>query len=122
MGKPFSALLIVGLLLFVAFSCGDIVPYEELTVKPRVIKRVEPQFPLQARKNHWSGKVVIKAVLDETGKVTRCTVLESSGHKALDDAAIQAIMQWKYSPGKKDGKAVKTWVPVPITFRFLEKK
>ncbi|MEQ1793908.1 MAG: energy transducer TonB [Nitrospira sp.] len=49
------------------------------------------RYPHEARLNHWQGKVVVRAVIDEHGHLLEVTIATSSGHEALDRAAIEVI-------------------------------
>lgn len=51
------------------------------------------RYPLQARLRHLEGKVVLRAVIREDGHLHDVTVLTSSGHQVLDDAAMEIIRQ-----------------------------
>lgn len=49
------------------------------------------RYPHEARLNHWQGSVVVRAVIDEHGHLLEVTIATSSGHEALDRAAIEVI-------------------------------
>lgn len=49
------------------------------------------RYPHEARLNHWQGKVVVRAVIDEQGRLLEVTIATSSGHEALDRAAVEVI-------------------------------
>jgi protein TonB len=82
--------------------------------EPRKIVHVAPIYPEIARQARAQGVVVIEAILDATGKVDSLKVLNSQ--PLLDNAAVQAVRQWRYTPTELNG------VPVPvlmtITVRF----
>ncbi len=84
---------------------------------PRLIKQVEPQYPLVARKAHIDGVVVIDAVIDEHGNVTEAHVV--SGPGLLFPAALQAVSQWKYEPTYLNGEPVPLELGVNVTFHLL---
>ena len=63
-----------------------------------------------------SGRtVVLKAVVDETGKVDGLRLVE--GNAALATAAIQAVKQWRYRPYVRDGKAQPFQTVVIVDFQ-----
>jgi protein TonB len=82
--------------------------------EPRKVVHVAPAYPEFARLSRAQGVVVLEAILDATGKVESVKVLSS--HPLLDDAAVRAVRQWRYTPTELNG------VPVPvlmtITVRF----
>jgi TonB family protein len=73
---------------------------------PNKIKDVAPRYPDEAKDKRIQGIVILEAIIDAEGNVTHVRVLRSI--PALDQAAIDAVKQWKYEPTLMDG------VPVPI--------
>jgi len=73
----------------------------------KLIKRVEPVYPELAKRIHLSGIVILDVTVDEEGNVADIKVLR--GHPLLDDEAVRAVSQWKYSPTLLNGE------PVPVT-------
>jgi protein TonB len=63
---------------------------------PRLIKRVEPEYPVLARASRIKGAVRLEAILTEEGKVSNLKLM--SGHPLLVDAAMNAARQWQYEP------------------------
>lgn len=63
---------------------------------PALIRRVEPIYPKAAVAANLTGLVLLEAIVNEHGKVTDITVLRSRG--VLDQAAIDAVSQWRYEP------------------------
>jgi len=72
----------------------------------KVVKRIEPAYPILARTARVSGTVVLQVHIDEEGNVESLDVL--SGHPLLVESAVTAVRQWKYSPTLLNGE------PVPI--------
>ena len=87
---------------------GDVKP-------PRRIKYVEPIYPELAKRVRLEGIVILEAVIDPSGFVSELGVLRSV--PLLDDAALNAVKQWRYEPTLLNG------MPVPIimtvTVRFI---
>jgi protein TonB len=67
---------------------------------------VTPEYPEIARRARIDGTVILEAVLDVTGRVDRVRVLRSV--PLLDDSAVKAVSQWRYTPTELNG------VPVPV--------
>ena len=63
---------------------------------PELTYRVEPVYPDIAVMAHATGVVILEATINERGEVTNVTVLRS--RKLLDQAAIDAVKQWRYTP------------------------
>src|SRR5919106_5587068 len=68
---------------------------------PRKIADVPPVYPSMARMAHVAGLVILEAVIDARGNVASVQVLRSS--PLLDQAAIDAVRQWRYTPALLNG-------------------
>ncbi len=68
----------------------------------RLIHSVPPSYPASA--GGAEGTVVVKAMVDENGKVSSAQVVD--GNAALAEAAVTAVKQWRYRPYLQDGKTV----------------
>ncbi len=75
------------------------------------------KYPEEAKRNGVEGKVFIQAFIDETGNVVEAKVIKGVGH-GLDEAALEAVKQTKFTPGKQKGKPVKVQVSIPIVFKL----
>jgi len=72
-----------------------------------------PYYPVDARMRHEEGTVQVKVKIGTNGNVERAEVLQGSGHKSLDDAAVSAMQHWKAHP-QYSGRTV----AVPVHFRM----
>lgn len=68
---------------------------------PGLIKKVEPQYPPIARSARMTGTVVVDAVIRKDGTVSDVTILKSS-NKMFEQACIDAVRQWRFTPGPQD--------------------
>ena len=73
---------------------------------PELIKMVKPRYPEIARKAGVEGRVVLQIVVDERGNVTEAQVILAQPPGIFEEAAIEAIMQWKFKPAKQREKAI----------------
>ncbi len=64
----------------------------------RLIHRVEPDYPPDARTQHVEGTVILDAEIKENGHVGTVAVL--SGNEVLAEAAVRAVKQWRYQPAR----------------------
>jgi len=71
----------------------------------RVLRRVQPPYPIIAKQAHIQGSVQVQIDISETGVVTNVTLL--SGHPLLRDAAMQAAKQWQFIPTELNGLPVR---------------
>jgi TonB family protein len=81
---------------------------------PKLITKVEPVYPEEAKKNGIKGIVIIEATTNDKGDVVDTNILKSV--PGLDQAAIDALKQWKYEPMIISGKP-KGFV-FTVTMRF----
>ena len=79
---------------------------------------MEPEYSEEARKAKWQGTVVLTVIVDEAGRPSHVSVLRSLG-LGLDQKAIDAVSQWRFKPGLKDGKAVAVIATIEVNFRLL---
>lgn len=85
---------------------------------PVPIRKVDPQYADEAKKARLSGAVTLSVVVDENGLPQDITVVTGIG-KGLDEKAIEAAQQWRFQPGMKNGRPVKTVVTLKLQFRWL---
>ncbi len=81
----------------------------------RLARSVPPKYPAEARSVGADGTVVLKAVVDENGKVEGLRLVE--GDAILATAAIQAVKQWRYRPYLRNGKAQPFQTVVIVDFQ-----
>jgi TonB family protein len=86
---------------------------------PVLISRTNPQYTAAARKAKIEGTVAITMVVDAEGNVRDPRIVKSL-RPDLDQKAIEAVSQWKFRPGEKDGKPVAVASTIQINFRLLE--
>jgi protein TonB len=73
---------------------------------PTKLVDVKPVYPDDARRANVQGVVIIEIVIDTEGRVRDARILRSI--PLLDDAALEAVRQWEFTPTAMDG------VPVPL--------
>lgn len=98
-----------------AGSGGGSIPVDEM---PRLLKKVEPEYPRIARLTGVEGVVVLSLLVNESGHVTDTQILKSLGNTGCDEAAATAARQWRFAPAIKDGRSVAMWIRVPILFQL----
>ncbi len=83
-----------------------------------MIYKKEPEYSEEARKAKYQGIVTLYVEVDALGRAVNIRVLHSLG-LGLDEKAIEAVRQWKFAPGKKDGKPVTVAASIEVNFRLL---
>ncbi|WP_245964856.1 energy transducer TonB [Trinickia dinghuensis] len=76
-----------------------------------------PDYPPMALQRRWEGTVLLKVRVLADGRAEQVTVITSSGHASLDDAAVQAVTAWRFIPARRAGEAIDGWVHVPLVFK-----
>ena len=82
--------------------------------EPRKVVDVTPEYPQFAARAHVEGIVIIEATIDPRGRVVNATVLR--GVPVLDEAALEAVRKWVYTPTLLNG--VPTPIIMTVTLRF----
>ena len=94
----------------------DVIYRPGADVKPAVvIQRVDPLYPRVAIAARMSGTVVIHCVIDKSGNIREPQVM-SSTFTAFNQPAIDAVQQWRFSPGTMRGKPVDTYFELTVRF------
>ncbi len=88
------------------------------TATVAVVYSPRPQYPSIARTNGWEGTVRVKVQISPQGTVVDTVIVSSSGYDSIDDAALNSLHQWRFTPAYQNGKAVSAKVVVPIIFNL----
>lgn len=86
---------------------------------PRATTRIAPRYPARARADNIEGHVVLSLLIDAAGRVERAQVVESQPPGIFDDAALEAVRQWRFEPANYQGNAVKAWARQRMPFVLL---
>jgi protein TonB len=93
----------------------EFVPYE---IAPVPIKKAPLVYPEFAKKSGIEGEVWLDVEVFSNGKVGKIRVIKSlmAGPGGLDEAAVNSVKQWEFSPAKSGGKPVSVRVKFPVRF------
>jgi protein TonB len=83
---------------------------------PRKLRHVAPLYPELARRARVEGTVTLECVIDPQGRVAQARVL--SGSPLLDEAALDAVRQWLYTPTRLGGVPVAVILTVTVRFEL----
>ncbi len=89
----------------------------DYTNAAEVMRALEREYPPLLRDAGIGGTVQVAFFIDENGVVRNQVVEVTSGHKALDDAALRVAPVFRFTPALNRDKAVAVWISLPITFR-----
>ncbi|MBI5381332.1 MAG: energy transducer TonB [Opitutae bacterium] len=84
--------------------------FTKVDENPVPVRTVAPKASSDA-----TGLVAVVCVIDEDGKVMQADVSKSTNGE-LDKSALEAVKGWSFKPAKKDGKAVKVRITIPMRF------
>ena len=113
---PLVPLALLTGLVFAQGRVGDNPPGTNSAPVP--IRTANPEYTDEARNAKIEGAVLVEAVIDENGIPTQPKVVRTLD-KGLDQKALEAVRQWWFKPGLKDGKPVPVSVKIEINFRLL---
>lgn len=81
----------------------------------KLIKDVTPKYPYVARSYHRQGRVILQATISKDGSITDLSIVQPAG-MGLDEAAIEAVKQWKYKPYLLQGEPVEVETTITVNF------
>jgi periplasmic protein TonB len=80
----------------------------------RIVNRVQPVYPPLARQTRISGTVRLHAIISKDGTIQQLEVM--SGHPLLQQAALDAVRQWRYQPTLLNGEPVEVDTTIDVIF------
>jgi protein TonB len=83
---------------------------------PRLLSNPAPRYPAEALTGGVQGVVLLRVRVGADGRVVSAGVYRSSGVAALDEAALDAIRRWRFTPARRRGVPVAREVAVPVRF------
>lgn len=84
---------------------------------PRARVQVAPDYPVALRQAGVEGHAMVEFEVDAAGTVVAARVRETSARE-FGEAAVRAVLRWRFEPGRKDGRIVPFRMAVPIGFRL----
>ncbi len=86
--------------------------------QPKLIRKVEPEYTQEARAAKLAGTVQMLVTIGEDGSTSDFQVTQGLG-LGLDQKAIDAVKQWHFQPGTKQGLPVPVIATIQVNFRLL---
>ncbi|HEY3521418.1 MAG TPA: energy transducer TonB [Rhodanobacteraceae bacterium] len=78
-----------------------------------------PPYPVAELRAGVQGTVLLRVLVDESGKPVQVAIVKSSGSHALDQAARNHVLAaWRFHPAQRDGHAIQAWAQVPVEFEL----
>jgi TonB family protein len=85
---------------------------------PVVVSKKDPEYTEVARAAKYQGTVLLYVEIGPDGMAHNTRVVRSLG-LGLDEKAIEAVAQWQFKPGTKDGQPVTVAATIEVNFRLL---
>ena len=79
-----------------------------------LINQVPPKYPELAKASRVQDYVMLRAIIDKAGTVVDLKVLH--GHPLLNEAAIEAVKQWRYQPQLLNGAPIEVVTTITVNF------
>lgn len=84
--------------------------------RKELAEAVAREYPPLLKDAGIGGTAIVWFFIDESGEVRKTQIRESSGHQALDDAALRVAAEAEFTPARYKGEAVPVWISMPVTF------
>lgn len=99
----------------------DVIPGSDVFIAfeqpPQLVKRVQPVYPEMARQASVGGKVVVQFYVDKKGDVKQAKIIKADPKGlGFEEAAVDAVLKWKFTPALQRENPVGVWVAQTITF------
>jgi protein TonB len=96
---------------------GEALGLKQVSRPPAVLKQVAPDYPRRARSDGIQGLVVVRIIIGTDGKVEPQHTRVIRSVPALDQAAIDAVSRWRFSPALgREGRPVRVTIDIPVEF------
>ncbi|SEA48065.1 energy transducer TonB [Variovorax sp. YR216] len=80
------------------------------------LQNPKPVYPAMSKRLGEQGKTTVRVLIGVDGLPKQASIFRSSGYERLDEAARQAVMSWRYVPGKRNGVVEQMEFNVPINW------
>jgi protein TonB len=77
----------------------------------------QPEYPASALRSGQTGTVRVRVEVDAQGVPGAVVVVDRSGSRDLDRAAVDAVKNWRFQPALRNGQAVPGVIEIPFDFR-----
>jgi protein TonB len=77
-----------------------------------------PVYPMRSRRAGETGVAMVRVFIDISGQPAQVLIQTSSGHPALDEAALSAVRAWRFRPYAEGGVPQAVRVVIPVKFEL----
>ncbi len=93
---------------------GSPQPVPAKTMEAHLVKKVNPTYPVEAKKAGILGTVVLDAIISKTGQVENLKVV--SGPSELQKSSLDAVRQWTYKPVLLNGAPIDVETTIHVVY------
>lgn len=104
---------------YTSASMQTVFDLKNLDQQPVLRHKVDPVYPFEMKRQGIGADVIVEFICNANGEVSEPRIVKSTNH-AFDNAAIDAILKWKFRAGKKGGRAVPARMQQPFSFAITE--
>jgi protein TonB len=79
----------------------------------------KPVYPAESRKRKEQGTVILEVWVDVQGVPKEVVIKQSAGYRHLDEAALEAVKQWRFEPAQRNNVKIVSRVEIPVRFELL---
>jgi periplasmic protein TonB len=79
--------------------------------------RANPTYPMDLKRQGVEGSCTLEFIVDSNGNVSQARVVKAT-HREFENPAMQAVLKWRFKPGKKGGRSVNTRVQIALEFKI----
>ncbi|MDB6092512.1 MAG: TonB family protein [Verrucomicrobia bacterium] len=94
---------------------GNVIPSSALDNPPQTRSRIAPIYPMDAKHDGRPGDVLVEFTVDENGRVINPKVVRSND-PVFENPTLRAIAKWRFEPGRKNGRAVRFRMALPVQY------
>jgi TonB family protein len=81
-----------------------------------LFNEVPIEYPLAMWDQDIEGQTLLRVRVTEMGRVDEVEVMQTSGHQALDSAAVRGARSLRFQPARRNGRRIEVWAQVPVEF------
>lgn len=93
-------------------------PVASADTAARPLSTPAPRYPREAQRRGVSGTVLLRVHVGADGDAGDIDLVQGSGSRDLDRAAVEAVRRWRFAPATRNGQPVESSVQVPIAFNL----
>jgi protein TonB len=97
---------------------GKFIPVEK---PPIPVRQIKPQYPEMARRAGVEGTVWVNILVDKQGRAKKALIVKSDA-EIFNEPAVQAALQWVFTPAMMNNGPVTVWVAIPFRFQLSIKE